>query len=268
MNRTKGIRGVVVPGVGALVVLGLAAGAVWDARRTADGAERSLPADHGLTAIPEEERGLRADPGADHTELSAALLPVPDGYTLGPDIDEHGNDAEMSGEEATAMLLDAAADWPREYRRALEDDLAEAELAGVALRSYARRQADLVVRITLTRYGSDDVAAAGHADMRESLGAHELFRAGPELTAYPDAACAHLPRGDDWLRFMELDPEDFQDEEDEDHEQRLDRLVCTAAVGPYHVVAHAQGTEPLAAKAATNLFENQLDHIDSPGTSV
>lgn len=259
------IRRIVLPLLATALVLGLAGGAAWHTQRTVDAAERALAPDPGLDRIPELDRSLEQNTGFGHTELSATLLPVPSGYVLGPDIDGYGNDGELSGEEAAAQLMDAAAGWPRDYRDELEDLLDSADLQGIALRSYARTRGDLVVSLTLTRYGAAGAAEDSHRTLAQSLSEDELFRAGPELKGYPDAACAHPPRGEDWLRFVGLDPEDFTDDADA---ELLDRMVCSAATGPYHLLAEVQGIDPLRADAATQLFQDQLDRIESPGMAV
>jgi hypothetical protein len=267
------IRRIVLPLLAVLLVLGTAGGAALYTQRTVDNADRAVEPDLGLERVPERTPDLEPNRGSSHTELSAVLLPVPAGYALGPDLGDYGNDTEISGEEATALLVDGAASWPRDYREELEDGLAEADLQGVAMRSYAPADPNVAFRpsvlvtITLTQFGSDEWAEAEHSSLRESLSEDELFPPGPELADYPEAACAHLPRGDDWLRFMGLDPDDFASEGGEEGEE-LDRMVCTAAVGPYHVLADIQGADPLRKRPATQIFKDQLDHIESPGMSI
>lgn len=268
------IRRVVLPLLVVLLVLGTTVGgATLYVQRTVEDADNARATDLGLWLIPKADEWPRPHPGRDHTELSALLLPAPEGYRLGPDIGEYGNDAEISGEEAVARAMDAAADAPRAFRKMLEETLREHPLDGIAMRSYAYvkdngigGRADLMVEVRVSRHSSEEMAESVHGNLADSLSEDTLFRPGPEVHNHPGAICSYLPRGDDWLEFIGLDPEDAYGHE-EDWEA-LDAMHCTGVVGRHHVTALIQGTAPLRKDAGISLFTAQLDHIESPGMSV
>ncbi|MBA4866739.1 hypothetical protein H1V43_36690 [Streptomyces sp. PSKA54] len=64
------------------------------------------------------------------------LLPYgTDGYTRGPDIDEFGSDAELSGPQAAALRKESISDLPRSQRRQLEKEIDKLRIQGMAMRS-------------------------------------------------------------------------------------------------------------------------------------
>ncbi|SFC26097.1 hypothetical protein [Streptomyces aidingensis] len=264
------IRRILLFALAALLVLGLAGGGLLYTRTVVDGADLAAPVEHGVEELAgashRGDDGRSYPRGRDHTELSALLLPVPTAYHPGPDIGEWGNDAEIPGEEATAILKDSVAEMPREFRKEFHDYADGLKLEGVALRSYASRNHSFVAEISITAYGSDQGAADHHDRLSGLAGELDLFREGPTLDDYPDALCYLQPQGEELLRFLDIDPADV--DLSEMPEPELDSLWCSVPFGPYHVELEAYGVLPLAKKPITGLLTDQLDHLEAPGTFI
>lgn len=270
------IRRVLPIALGTVATLAAVAGGALHVRHTIGDADVDAPADLGVSALPDRyaDDGTAALlGGAAHTELSALLLPAQGPYHLGPDIGEWGNDAEMTGEEATALLKDSVADWPRDFREEMQRVVDELDLRGVAMRSYEKHRLNLaaddpralVVETTLTAYGAAADAEDMHAGVRDQIQDSGVFQDGPEVPGFPEARCYVAPTGEDLLRFMDIDPDEIgYVEEDSDP----DRMTCTAATGEYHISLTAYGTVPLLDDDVAELLADQLSHIDSPGTFV
>lgn len=61
---------------------------------------------------PDKDPAGDVSAGRASTELSKLQLPVPAGYTLGPDSGSDGNDSEISGKKAAAALKETGRAWP------------------------------------------------------------------------------------------------------------------------------------------------------------
>ncbi|WP_165984876.1 hypothetical protein [Streptomyces sp. YIM 98790] len=262
------MRRVLLPVLAVLLVLGLAGGGALHVRSVVAGADRSAPVDHGVDALTgaSENGAEEAPPGRSHTELSALLLPYPKYVHPGPDIGEWGNDAEISGEEATAMIKDSVAGMPRDYRRDFHDWADRLEISGVALRSYASPRDSTVTEIVITAYGSAADAEEHHERLTGLVDDIGVFRSGPKAKDYPDARCHLQPQGEDMLRLLDIDPEDVDLSDMEEPE--LDSMFCTAVVGERHVLFRAYGGLPLPERKLAGMLTDQLDHLESPGTYV
>ncbi|WP_432248966.1 hypothetical protein ACRAR1_16525 [Streptomyces sanyensis] len=186
--------------------------------------------------------------GRTDSELSRALLPVPDNYRLGPDMDEYGNDVMLSAKEATAVLksnLDGLSGKPR---REAERQVDELGVQGIAMRSYQKASDDLAVEIIVGEI-EDEGAARRWYRLRKGL-LQEYGHKGPAIPGHRDAFCASLPGGD------------------AEGETELATIDCSAYKGGFMVTVSAYGRDPLDVKTVAGLLKDQLDHIASPGEYV
>lgn len=190
--------------------------------------------------------------------LSALLLPYgTDGYTRGPDLNEFGSDAVLSGRRATAVRKEALRGLPRTPRRELEKRIDEQRITGVAMRSYLSTDAAgdstlyadkaFTIGVELTRMASRESvreAATAQASFLEGL---EIFRKGPEIGGHDNATC-----------FLPPDEE----------EEKLDMMICSAYQGDILLSATANGIKPLDTDGVARFLREQLDRIGEPGESV
>ncbi|MGW7198430.1 hypothetical protein [Streptomyces chryseus] len=253
MNKklTRRVLGTVLP---AALVLGAVGGALAYTRHTVGAADVTAPTTVWTEADGEPAKdpaaGVRR--GKDSTELSALLLPVPDGYRLGPDIEAHGNDGELGGPEAAALLKEGGPGVSAAKRREYERRVDKMGVRGIAVRSYLSEEDDLVintqiVRMTDKKYIRDLFTFKA-----------ELFRffdapEGPKIKQHKKAACY-------------LTPPDSRD--GTDNAPDLDGMVCSAYDGELVVTVTAFGPKPFAKSTVAALVKDQLDHIVSPGEYI
>ncbi|MFJ2817128.1 hypothetical protein [Streptomyces sp. NPDC087294] len=233
---------VVLVGVGATLV------AVREADRDAGVAVWTFPSDPPVEANAASAHGL-----------GALLVPFgTDGWTRGPDVQEFGNDTELTGTEAQALRKKELSVLPRSQRRLLEKEYDKHPVKGMALRSYLSGEPHALdtnagiytVSLTVTR-----MASRAHAEELSSTSIRLLdaldLRKGPQVKGYKDARCF----------FASVD---F----DADRNGDIERLVCSAHQGDVLVTANAAGVAPLDGKGVAMLLAGQLDRIAAPGEAV
>ncbi|MEU2025001.1 hypothetical protein ABZ565_23085 [Streptomyces sp. NPDC016469] len=234
----------------AVLLLAAVGGAAAYTKVTVDGADRTSEA--AVWQKPAHKPGK--DPAGDvsrgraSTALSKLLLPVPAGYRLGPDVDEHGNDGELSGRAATAEMKDMGRGLAGKERRELERRIDKLKIQGVAVRSYASNRNDLVIDTQLVRMkdkkGIRDLYAL-QAGLFEDMG---VFRDGPKISGHRNKArCFRTPK---------------------DEEQRLDGVYCVAYEDELMFTFSAWAPAPADTSAIAELVKDQLNHITSPGEYV
>ncbi|WP_344295027.1 hypothetical protein, partial [Streptomyces synnematoformans] len=205
------------------------------------------PADRKPRGDAAKQPGVAAPAGG---PLGGALLPMPRGYHPGPDIDGFGNETVLSARQAEAVFQQTARGLPPDQRRLQLDALKDLELKGMAMRSYAADEYDLVVEVELAQVGGEGTAsglAAVQEELRRSLGE---FEEGPEVEGHDNAACF-------------LMPDDAVSAEGD----AVAMTTCSAAKGDLLVTLTAYG--PAAhGERAVRLLEDQLGHIDAPGKSI
>ncbi|OKK08111.1 hypothetical protein AMK26_03520 [Streptomyces sp. CB03234] len=218
-----------------------------------DGADRTAataywPAESATPTASTEPPGGDRPVGRTDTELSRMLLPVPDGYRLGPDIGEHGNDTALSGVQATALLRERAGEGlTGAERRERDEYYGKLRLKGIAVRSYANDTNDLVMETMIIRMGDKKAVQETYAlqtGLYEALG---IFRAGPKVDGRHTAACYLRP---------------------EDKGFKLDSMTCVAVHGELLLNMRAYGSKPLATTTAVKLLEEQLGHIAYPAVTA
>ncbi|MBL1081771.1 hypothetical protein JK359_07210 [Streptomyces actinomycinicus] len=247
-RRSRRRPALVAGGVALLLAVG--AGAGWTAV-TVHGADRDPGAATWRLAKPSAGKPAKGGDG-----LSAMLLPYGDEYGRGPDLDEFGSDAELSGRQATALRRRSMADLPRSQRRLLERRLDRNPVKGMAMRSYlssaqftedeAASGEVFALEIVLTRMDQRSVRSMT-AYQHEFAEAMKIFRKGPAVEGHENTACFLPPT---------------------DSGEKLDMMVCSGYVGDVLVSATATAAKPLDKKGVAQMVAAQLDRIKDPGKAV
>ncbi|WP_406452903.1 hypothetical protein OG782_20230 [Streptomyces sp. NBC_00876] len=242
-------RRVILVTVPVVLVLAAVAGAAVYTKVTVDGADRTVTT--ALWKKPAREPGK--DPAGDvsrgraSTELSKLLLPVPSGYRLGPDSGKYGNDAELSGRAATAEMKDSSRGLAGRQRREFEKRVDKLHIQGLAIRTYASNDNDLIVDTQLVRM-KDKKAVRDLYRFRAGLyDAISIFRDGPAVGGHKrNATCFLAPKD----------------------KQKIEGMYCMAYDGGVMLTFTASGIKPFDKSAVAELVKDQLDHITSPGEYV
>lgn len=237
-----------------VLVLGAAGGAVAYTVHTAGGADRTAK----TTVWQKPDGAPGKDPAGDvsagraSTELSKLLLPVPAGYTLGPDSGGDGNDSETSGKKATAALKETGRGLAGKQRRELDKRIDKLKIQGVAVRTYSADSADLAIETKITKMRDRKAVRDTYLFRQELLESVGVFRKGPAVKGHKHAACFLMPK----------------EKDAEGDAVELDGMQCTAYDGELSVSLMATGTKPFDKTAVVDLLKDQLDHIASPGEYV
>ncbi|MFE1380360.1 hypothetical protein ACFW6S_15605 [Streptomyces sp. NPDC058740] len=236
-----------------VLVLGVAGAGTYTGI-TVSAAERHAP-----TIAWEKPREAGKDPVGDlrrgraSTPLSKLLLPVPGDYSLGPDIDRYGNDGELGATDAVALLKQQGKGLSGKKRREYDRRVEKLGVQGIAVRSYASIDSDLVIEVQVIRMKDKRFVTELHELRSEFAGLLHLGK-GPKVEGHANASCFVLPR---------------DEEEDEDErEYGLEGLTCSAYDSEYFVSVVGYGGPSLDKSAVAELLQQQLDHIESPGEYV
>lgn len=241
-RRARRILGTVLPVV---LVLGAVGGGAAYVKTTVDGADRTVrtklwqndPAVDRNTDPAEDAVRGRAD-----TELGKVLLPAPQGYSLGPDVEEYGNDVSLSAKQATAVMKTVGQGIPSRVRTELNKQIDKAGLKGFAVRSYVFDAGDMVVETYVMRMKNRSVVAGMYRDESSAGG-----RKGPAVKGQKNAKCF-------------LPPKEIKTD--------LGLMKCTAYKGEFLIGMSATGVKSFPASDVADLLGDQLDRIDTPGKAV
>ncbi|MEU7724462.1 hypothetical protein AB0B78_04300 [Streptomyces sp. NPDC040724] len=242
-NR-KAVR-LVAAAVGAVV---LAGGGLWAAAALGD-ADRTAPTRYWLAAdAPIAEPGEA--PSVPGNELQGKLLPVPENYWLGPDIDAEGNNYFISGDRALQIAKEDRTGLSGDERAERDKALAGLKLKGVAGRSYTTRHGAgaSVVEIQLTQADPQQLAQFGEF-AKKIVSLVDADGKAPKVDGFPDAKCMLSP---------------LVREKDE----KIDALDCLAVQGDVMVSFRVYGSGDFLPNDAAALFKEQLNHLKSPGESA
>ncbi|MFI6288075.1 hypothetical protein ACIBCM_25575 [Streptomyces sp. NPDC051018] len=244
--------------IGGAMVLGALAGGLGYTAVTVDGADRTAPTTTwGKPAgAPAEDPAGDVGRGRASGPLGKLLLPVPENYRLGPDRELYGNDQELNAKQATAVMKDEARGLTGKKRREFEKIIDGLGVQGIASRTYALFDNTLVVQVEVARMKSGKDARTLY-DFNAGLSELVGLKKGPKIEGHKKAVC--------FVNSMD-NPDEEQNENDEDN--GLDRMTCTAYVSDTLVSFSAYGSRPFDKSAATSLVKRQLDHITSPGEYV
>ncbi|MFC8956671.1 hypothetical protein ACFT8P_29205 [Streptomyces sp. NPDC057101] len=247
------LLGVVLP---AVLVLGLAGGGVTYTAVTLSAADRTAPTEvwgAGDTSAHDKDPAEAAARGKAGTPLSRLLLPVPAGYELGPDHELYGNDGELGGKEAVALMKQSGEGLSGKKRRSFEKAVERLGIQGVAVRSFSDLSAATVVSVQITRMKDKKRIKDSFLLRKDVLDALE-FPKGPKVKDHRNAACYLVPE-DKTLEKKERD-------------EQLDGMVCVAYDSEVMVAVTAAGAKPFDKARVADLLKQQLDHIESPGEYV
>ncbi|WP_424921408.1 hypothetical protein [Streptomyces sp. wa1] len=201
---------------------------------------------------PDKDPAGDVSAGRASTELSKLQLPVPAGYTLGPDSGSDGNDSEISGKKAAAALKETGRGLAGKQRRELDRRIDKLEIQGVAVRTYRADSDDLAVEIKITKMKDRKAVRDTHLFRQELLESVGVFRKGPAVKGHKHAACFLMPK-----------------EKDAGGDAvELDGMQCTAYDGELSVNLIATGIEPFEKTEVVDLLKDQLDHVASPGEYI
>lgn len=190
---------------------------------------------------------------ASATGLAGMLVPYgTDGFTRGPDLDQYGADAVLSGQEATALRKESLHDLPRSQRLRLEKEIDKQHIKGMALRSFvsiddADDSKTFTMSVVLAQMESTAAVRDISTFQSEFLSALDVFRKGPAIKGHKNAHCFLPPKAAG---------------------EKLDVMFCSAYQGDVLVTATAYGVRPMDTKSAAELLRTQLDRIAEPGEAV
>ncbi|MFG3498591.1 hypothetical protein [Streptomyces sp. NPDC047928] len=236
----------------AVLVLGAVGGGLAYTKSRIDGADRVAPTvlwtDAGRKPVEDPAEGFAK--GRASTPLSKLLLPVPESYRLGPDIDGRGNDTEISARDATALIKESGRGLAGKQRRDFDRNVDKMGVQGVAMRSYSAYHDNLVVEVQITRM-KDRRKIKDLYKLRTDLADFFEMSAGPRIKGHKNSACyMNAPVGSGGKKTD------------------LDGLTCLAYEGDVQVTVSAYGPKPLDKAEVADLVRQQLDHIASPGEYV
>ncbi|MFF0030415.1 hypothetical protein [Streptomyces avermitilis] len=222
---------------------------------TVNGADRDAGAP--VWDLPKAKKEAATEQAAS-SGLGGMLVPYEtDGFTRGPDLDEFGADAELSGARATALRKESLRELPRSQRRRLEKQIDKERIKGMVMRSYLSTSsagdstlyADKAFTVSMVLSQLESRAAVRDIStfQNEFLTALGVFRKGPKVEGHKNAQCYLPPK---------------------DADEKLDAMVCSAYQGDVLVSATAYGAKPLNTKGVAMLLRTQLDRIAEPGEAV
>ncbi|WDM15691.1 hypothetical protein J3S85_31830 [Streptomyces lavenduligriseus] len=234
---------------GAVVALAVVAGVSWTAV-VVRGADRDPGAP--VWRMPKASVG---EPAED-TGMSTLLLPYEEGrYAPGPDMNEFGSDAELTGAQATAQRERSLAGLPRSQRLLMERRMDREPVKGIAMRSYvgtagvsSESGEAFTAQVMLVRVADRPAADSEAALQRRLLGSVESLREGPAVKGHEDDAACFLPPAGT--------------------EEQIGTMVCLGSVGDVLVLATATTVGPLDRQEAADLVAAQFDRIEDPGKAV
>ncbi|MFE5830806.1 hypothetical protein ACFQ8W_11245 [Streptomyces sp. NPDC056508] len=247
------LLGVVLPSV---LVLGLIGGGVTYTALTVSSADRTAPTQ--VWGTPEktardEDPAAALARGRAGTPLSRLLLPLPEGYEFGPDEELYGNDGELGAAEATALMKQGGKGLSGKKRREFEKRVDKLGIGGIAVRTFADPDRDVVVSFQIARMKDRKRVKDSYRLSKEVMDFLE-FPKGPEVKDHRDAVCYTAPDND------ELDKKE--------QALALEEMICLAYDSEVMVTLKAVGAKPFDGARVADLLKQQLDHIASPGEYV
>lgn len=186
--------------------------------------------------------------------LSGMLLAYTDGWKRGPDLGNFAADTELSGAQATALRKESLRNLPRTQRRQLEKLIDKQHIEGMAMRSYVKgagaeffSDTAVAVNIQLSQMKNRAAVRNISTSQNEFFDRLDVFRKGPKIEGYKDAACFLPPK---------------------DSGEDLEAIFCSGYRGNVLVTVTADGVKPFDSKGIAELVKDQLDRIAEPGEAV
>ncbi|MFI1652686.1 hypothetical protein ACH4XT_37950 [Streptomyces avidinii] len=240
----------VAAAVGVVVLVGAGVGAA----AALAGADRTSPTRYWLAADHTTSGTQAPVPSVPPNALTGKLLPMPNDYWPGPDIDKEGNFYSLSGERALESFKDARKGLSSSERAERDKVLADLKLKGLAGRSYSRKDGvggGVVAEIQLVQADPAQLAKFGEfAGKLIALAGSD--GEAPKVEGHPQAKCS--------VSTIVI--------EKKDKKNKIDALDCLAVEGDVMVSFRMYGSEGFVVKDAAGLFKQQLDHLKSPGESA
>jgi hypothetical protein len=234
----------------ALLAAAVIAGVGWTVV-TVHGADRDAGA--AKWQFP-QKKSAPAEKAASPSGLHGMLQAYGDGWKPGPDLGQFAADTELSGAQATAMRKEAIRNLPRTERRQLEKLIDKQHIEGMAMRSYVRETGgsfatDTAVSVDVELSRMKNRAAVRNISTSQNalLRGLGVFRKGPKIKGYKDAACFLPPKTSGG---------------------GLESMLCSAYRGDVLVSVAAYGIKPFNAQSVAELLKDQLDRIAEPGEAV
>ncbi|CAL9472371.1 hypothetical protein SUDANB120_02867 [Streptomyces sp. enrichment culture] len=232
---------------GGAVALAVLAGGAIAGSAALEGADRSVATRYWVPegappAAPEDPAPVPAG------ELSGKLLPVPSGYSLGPDLGRDGNDYSFSGEKAVQTYGDARGGLSSSERKRRDEVLEGMKVKGLAGRSYTKDGGGAVYQVRIMQADAKAVGRLSEAAKKLNELAGD-GRGAPAVDGHPEAKCVLLAIG-------------------EEKQEKIDSMDCVAVQGDVLVTFRAFGPKPFSPADAASFFKNQLSRLKSPGESV
>ncbi|SEO36713.1 hypothetical protein [Actinacidiphila rubida] len=185
--------------------------------------------------------------GSHYGSLALLLLPVPDNYGPGPDVDAFGNDVVLDAHQAQDLVKGDVTDLPAKERKAIQADVDALRIEGAGLRTYTQHDNQLVIQMEIVQMKNKDGARAETRFFTSFTKALGVFRSGPKISGHPQATCVLPPK---------------------EHHAALEEMYCQATEGDLMVKMTASGTLPLEKAEAADLLHKQLDRVRDPGQAV
>lgn len=255
-RRGRKLLTVVLP---AVLFVGAVGGGVTYTAVTVANADRSAETvvweDPDPKAESKDPAESTVDKGRANTPMSKLLLPAPQGFRLGPDIDSYGNDSELGEKEAVALLKSEARGLSGKKRRDYEKRIDKLGVQGIAMRSFTSYDNGLVVEVQIIRMKNKKRIHDLYQVKRE-IAQILKFPKGPTIDGHKNSSCFLKP--------------DFrgEDEKKEKKDSALSGMTCTAYDSELLVSVSAAGSAPFDKSDVADLVKKQLDHIKSPGEYV
>jgi hypothetical protein len=239
---------------GALVAVAAGGGIGYAVLRHRNEADDKAKAQPWKAPKPTKTGSYGAQSGGSHYgKLGKLLLPVPDDYVPGPDVAEYGNDVELSGKQATALMKDAYRGLSKKERRSAEKSIDRLYIQGIGMRTYSAYgysgdgEEGLSIEIRIVQMKNKKAASSATEFYTAFAKATGLFRKGPKIAGHPKAGCFLPPK---------------------DTGVHLDSMYCQATEGDLLITLNATGTTPFAKDTAADLLKKQLDRVQDPGEAV
>lgn len=186
--------------------------------------------------------GVRSD-GSHYGSLFAFLLPLPSGYSLGPDVGTIGDNDYISANEVNAQIQGELLKLPKDDMGSSKGTLADLHLQGIAVRTMVNGGGTEEIDFELMQL--DPKAASSDEKMLGSFVDGLGFRQGASVPGYGSAKCV-LPPG------LGSDS--------------VDEMLCAASYGDVEVVVEVSGVAPLNQAGAVQMIAQQLDRLKSNQT--
>lgn len=241
-------RGLALGVAAALVAVAAGGGIGYAVLHQDDPADRKPAAAPWKAPNPSRTGEFGATSGGSHYgRLGKLLLPMPDTYEPGPDVEEFGNDVELDARQAASMMKGSVSGLSKKKRKAVEKAIDNLRLQGAGMRTYTSDDGTYIVEIQIVQMKNKQAAADRTEYFDEFTKALGIFRNGPKIAGHDRARCVLPPT---------------------EPGEKLDDMTCQATEGDLLVTMDVTGSVPLHKTEAADLLRQQLDRIKDPGVAV